>query len=100
MPPKTQEHFDNKVAVFCHWWEARGYPEGIPDEAPYDLEAAHKAPSWRRVCKSLLRNDYWFKGMGFSQHRSPAYQRYLDMMRKRKERWGWEPLYLPLVTED
>jgi predicted phosphoadenosine phosphosulfate sulfurtransferase len=102
MPPKTQEHFDNKVAVFCHWWEARGYPEGIPDEAPYDLEAARKAPSWRRVCKSLLRNDYWFKGMGFTQHRSAAYDKYLDLMRRRKQAWNWEPVYqlsLPDGTE-
>lgn len=100
MPPKTQEHYDNKVALFTRWWEARGYPDGIPDEAPYDLEAARKAPSWRRVCKSLLRNDYWFKGMGFTQHRSAAYGKYLDLMRRRKEAWGWQPLYqLPLFDE-
>lgn len=88
MPPKTMEHYRNKVLLFEKWWRERGYAEGIPDEASYEMEAARKAPSWRRVCKSLLRNDYWGKGMGFSQHKSDAYQKYLDLMRRRREAWG------------
>jgi len=92
MPPATKLHFENKVDVFRKWWMDRGYPDGIPDEAPYDLEAARKAPSWRRVCKSLLRNDYWTKGLGFSQHRSEAYGKYLAMVRKKRDRWDLEPI--------
>ena len=88
MPPKTMEHYRNKITLFEKWWMERGYPDGIPDEAAYEMEAARKAPSWRRVCKSLLRNDYWGKGMGFSQHKSEAYQKYLNLMRRRKESWG------------
>jgi len=88
MPPKSQEHYRNKVMLFEKWWMERGYPDGIPDEAAYEMEAARKAPSWRRVCKSLLRNDYWGKGMGFSQHKSEAYTKYLSLMKKRKEKWG------------
>lgn len=88
MPPQTQEHFENKVLLFDRWWKDRGYPDGIPDEADYHMEAARKAPSWRRVCKSLLRNDYWCKGLGFTQHKSAAYQKYLDLMRRRRLEWG------------
>jgi predicted phosphoadenosine phosphosulfate sulfurtransferase len=88
LPPKTREHFDNKITLFLSWWMDRGYATGIPDEAPYDLEAGRKVPSWRRVCKSLLRNDYWCKGIGFTQHRSAAYQKYLDLMRRRRELWS------------
>jgi len=88
MPPATERHYKDKILVFQKWWMQRGYPDGIPDEAPYDLEAKRLAPSWRRVCKSLLRNDYWCKGLGFSQHKSDAYKRYQDMMRKRREKWG------------
>lgn len=87
MPPRTREHYWNKILLFRRWWMARGYAAGIPDEAPYELEAARKVPSWRRVVKSLLRNDYWCKGMSFTQHRSEAYQKYLDLMRRRRGEW-------------
>lgn len=87
MPDKTKEHYENKIALFCKWWRERGYPDGVPDEAPYELEVNKMAPSWRRVCKSLLRNDYWGKGIGFSQHKSSAYHKYLDLMRRRREQW-------------
>lgn len=88
MPPRTREHYTNKILLFQKWWMQRGYPDGIPDEGDYAMEAKRRIPSWRRVCKSLLRNDYWAKGMGFTQHRSTAYQKYLDLMNRRKEGWG------------
>ena len=87
MPPKTKEHYQNKILLFRRWWIARGYEPDIPDEAEYELEAKRDVPSWRRVCKSLLRNDYWCKGLGFSQHKSEAYQKYIDLMRRRKAEW-------------
>lgn len=74
--------------------------KGIPDEAAYEMEAARKAPSWRRVCKSLLRNDYWGKGMGFSQHKSDAYQKYLDLMKRRREAWGVKQGALGFEVDD
>lgn len=90
MPPKTKTHYENKIAVFQKWWIDRGYPDGIPDFADDKLEADRKVPSWRRVCKSLLRNDYWCKGLGFSQHRSEAYEKYLKLMNKRRQIWNLE----------
>jgi hypothetical protein len=62
--------------------------ETIPDEAPPELEAKCWAPSWRRMCKVLLRNDYWGQGIGFSQHKSHAYKQYLDLMRRRRAKWN------------
>jgi predicted phosphoadenosine phosphosulfate sulfurtransferase len=88
MPPKLSEHYKNKIAVFIKWWQDRGYPNGIPDEADSADEAAHSAPSWRRVCKSLLRNDYWCKGLSFSQTQSESYKRYKKIMQKRRRQWG------------
>jgi predicted phosphoadenosine phosphosulfate sulfurtransferase len=88
MPPGAEEHFRNKILLFQKWWIERGYDEGIPDEADAKLEAQRLVPSWRRVCKSLLRNDYWGKGLGFSQHKSAAYSAYQDLMRRRKATWG------------
>jgi predicted phosphoadenosine phosphosulfate sulfurtransferase len=88
MPPKTKEHYENKIIIFQQWWKVRGYEEGIPDEADAHLEAKRKVPSWRRICKTLLRNDYWCKGLSFTQHRSEAYEKYLELMKKRKENWN------------
>ncbi len=87
MPDKTREHYENKIAVFLKWWADRGYANGIPDEAPPKDEAAKKAPSWRRIAKSLLRNDYWCKGLSFTQTKSDAYEKYLKVMKKRRAEW-------------
>ncbi len=82
-PPRTREHFENKIAVFVRWWQQRGHMCGIPDDGPMDKSA----PSWKRICKALLRNDYWCKGLSFTQHKSQAYERYLQVMKGRRERW-------------
>lgn len=87
MPPGAREHYSNKILLFRRWWIERGYSPDIPDEADLNLEMKRDVPSWRRVCKSLLRNDYWCKGLGFSQHKSAAYEKYLDLMRRRKAEW-------------
>lgn len=88
MPPQTKDHYENKIVVFLHWWEERGYPDGIPDEADIHLEAAKKVPSWKRICKALLRNDYWCKGLSFSQTKSEAYEKYKKVMKRRRQAWG------------
>jgi predicted phosphoadenosine phosphosulfate sulfurtransferase len=87
MPPLTRTHYRNKILLFQKWWTERGYPDGIPDEAAHEMEVARRAPSWRRVCKSLLRNDYWCKGLGYTQHKSAAYKKYLALMERRKKEW-------------
>lgn len=92
MPPKTQEHFKNKVFLFTEWWKERGYPDGIPDEADYKMEQKKDVPSWRRVCKALLRNDYWCKGLGFSQQKSSAYNAYLKRIKLKREAQEWSLL--------
>lgn len=79
LPKTTQTHYITKFKTFIKWWKARGYSEGIPDEAPASLEAKRIAPSYRRLCKVLLRNDYWCKGLAFTQPKSAAYGRYLEL---------------------
>ena len=87
MPDKTKTHFENKIMLYLKWWMERGYDGGIPDEVDYKLETYRRAPSWRRIVKSLLRNDYWCKGLGFTQHKSEAYTKYLDLMKRRRDEW-------------
>lgn len=89
MPPKTREHYKNKIWKFIEWWSQRGYPDGIPDEADYELEQSKLAPSWRRVVKSLLRNDFWTKGLGFTQTKSDAYKKYLEFMKEKRRTKEW-----------
>ena len=92
MPEKTAEHYKNKIAVFLRWWQDHGYPDGvIPDDAPDEQERSKESPSWRRVCKVLLRNDYWAKGLSFSQTQSHAYANYKRLMKRRRQEWGIFP---------
>lgn len=88
MPLSTANHYLNKITVYLKWYESRGYLDGIPDESDYKLEQLNKVPSWRRICRTLLRNDYWCKGIGFSPTKTSAYSSYLNMMKKRKEKWN------------
>lgn len=84
MPPATREHYKDKIAVFLKWYADRGFPNGIPDAGPINDK---KRPSWTRICKALLRNDYWCKGLSFSQHKSEAYEKYCKLMKRRREQW-------------
>jgi predicted phosphoadenosine phosphosulfate sulfurtransferase len=109
MPKELADHYDDKICQFISWWHSKGiwydengdfhlcgghYGQTIPDEAPTKLEAEKKAPSWRRICKALLRNDYWCKGLSFAQTNSHSYQRYKEMMKKRKNVRGHVPLWI------
>lgn len=87
MPHDTAEHYRAKIAVFLKWWETRDYPKDIPDFVNPQIEAAKKAPSWRRVCKALLKNDYWCKSLSFSQQKPESIGQYRDLMRRRRAKW-------------
>jgi predicted phosphoadenosine phosphosulfate sulfurtransferase len=82
LPKKTREHYLSRFRVFISGWRGRGYGGGIPDEAPKVLEDKHWAPSYRRLCKVLLRNDHWCKGLGLTQPKSAAYERYMEIKRR------------------
>ncbi len=87
MPQTTAEHYRNKIAVYLHWWQTRGEcPAGIPDEQPDDL-GSKDIPSWRRIAKCILKNDYWCKMLCFSPTKTLAYQKYCDLMRRRRKIW-------------
>ena len=85
MPPKTKNHYIYRFKKFISSWRDRGY-EIIPDEAPPELESACWAPSWRRMCKVLLRNDYWCKSLGQTQPKSEAYQLYRELKKQKEQR--------------
>lgn len=95
MPPPTAAHYRRKIRVFLTWWRRNRHAfatapareamtaagvmpdwrRGIPDAAPPKLENKSaryagrtvRLPSWRRICKVLLRGDYWCHGLSFTQ---------------------------------
>lgn len=79
MPAKTRNHYLARFRSFIRGWRQRGYETDIPDEAPYVLEHAHWAPSYRRLAKTLLRNDYWCKTLGLTQPKSDAWSKFKAM---------------------
>lgn len=84
MPDVTRDHYTKRFKEWLRGWHKRGYRDGIPDYAPPELEKKYWAPSWRRMCKVLLRNDWWCKGLGLTQPKSAAYERYMKLKRDRK----------------
>jgi predicted phosphoadenosine phosphosulfate sulfurtransferase len=88
MPPRTAEHYKSKIAVYIKWYMDRGYEDGIPDEADVNMETKRDVPSWRRICRTLLRNDYWCKGLGFSPTKQSAYDKYIERIKKKRNEWN------------
>ena len=85
MPPKTAEHYKNKIFKYIKWYMDKGF-ETIPDQSDWKEEQLGKIPSWRQIAKTLLKNDYWCRNLGFQITKSSAYEKYLKLMaKKRKE---------------
>lgn len=80
MPPYLRDHYQNKIDKFWIYWKKKGF-EKMPDKSDLKMEAAKKAPSWRRICKVLLKNDYWCKGLSFSATKREM-ERQLQMIEK------------------
>ena len=83
LPKKTQQNYRERFEKFIAGWMQRGY-DSIPDEAPHSLEVKQWAPSWRRMARCILRNDYYCKGLGQTQPKSEAYEKYKSIKKKRK----------------
>jgi len=83
LPKKTQENYRERFVKFMAGWRHRGY-DSIPDYAPHDLEVKCWVPSWRRMCRCILRNDYYCKGLGQTQPKSEAYGKFKDLKRVEK----------------
>jgi len=54
-------------------WEQRCYSDGIPDEVPLRLDQLNKAPSYKKICLAILKNDHQLKTLGFTEKKSYYY---------------------------
>ena len=87
MPEKTAEHYRNKIAVYLRWYQTRGFPDYIPDVQENDL-GSRDIPSWRRIRKTLIKNDFWCRTLSFSPNKPRHYERYLQRMKEKEEGMG------------
>jgi len=78
LPSPVQKNYRDRFVKFIAGWKHRGYIS-MPDAAPHDLEVKCWAPSWRRMCRCILRNDYYCKGLGQTQPKSEAYGKFKDI---------------------
>jgi len=83
LPNTMRKHYKERFVKFIVGWKKRGY-QVIPDEAPHELEVKCWAPSWKRMARCILRNDYYCKGLGQTQPKSEAYEKYKSIKEKRK----------------
>lgn len=63
----------SKISQYVETWEGRGYAQGIPDEAPEVLESLNKVPSYRSICKAIMKNDVGLLTLGYSRQPCEAY---------------------------
>ena len=90
MPPHLSKHYRERLFKFLNWWRKNGKKHNIysiPDFAEKELEAKKKVPSWRRICKVLIKNDYWCRGLSFSPNKKLTDEYislYSDYLRKNK----------------
>lgn len=83
LPSKMQTHYKERFKKFIVGWKKRGYKK-IPDNAPHDLEIKQWAPSWKRMARCILRNDYYCKGLGQTQPKSEAYEKFKEIQKVKK----------------
>lgn len=60
------DHYRTNIAVYLRWYREREWPQGIPDEQDGDT-GGRDIPSWWRICKVILRNDYWCRELSFAR---------------------------------
>lgn len=87
MPVDTAEHYRNKIARYVKWYRTRGFPDDIPDQQENDT-GWKDIPSWRRICKALIKNDYWCRMLSFSPTKARFYEQYKKRMQNKRKAWG------------
>lgn len=78
-----------RIENYIKSWELRGYPSGIPDEAPAILEELGKVPSYRLICIALMKNEKNLESLGFSRMPCRLYMAVKrdELLLKGKIRW-------------
>jgi predicted phosphoadenosine phosphosulfate sulfurtransferase len=62
-----------KINSYIKGWEKKGYPNGIPDECPSELEKLNIVPSYRKICIAIIKNVHNLEDLGFKREKSKVY---------------------------
>ncbi|QUJ01975.1 DUF3440 domain-containing protein [Salmonella enterica subsp. enterica] len=57
-------------------WYKKKRMNTIPQTQHGDIGIARDIPSWRRICKGYLNNDYWCRAPSHRPTKPKNYQRY------------------------
>jgi predicted phosphoadenosine phosphosulfate sulfurtransferase len=70
--PELEEHYYDKIKTAMKWWEEK---EDTPlakivDTGDLKLESQRKIATWRRIARSIEKNDFWVKRLSFAATKS------------------------------
>ncbi len=84
LPAPLQAHYRRRIDVFVGWFRKyRGW-EDLKEESDPKLEAKNLGGSWRMVCRTLLRNDYFCHHLSFSVNKN-EYEKMNQLKEKYKD---------------
>jgi predicted phosphoadenosine phosphosulfate sulfurtransferase len=63
----------NNIRKYVVGWLDKGYPTGIPDEAPVELEKRGLVPSYRNICLALMKNPNNLESLGIKRKKCELY---------------------------
>jgi len=116
-PLKGREHYKNKMAVYLWYvlehsplidrdfepesWKADGSAKDwgslIPDECDDDVFGEGNRASWRKMCYTVLKGDYWCRWLGFSPVPKGGEHGYWKLQMRRRLWWDIFAPEEPLV---
>ncbi|MFZ9296075.1 MAG: hypothetical protein ACO259_07705 [Bacteroidia bacterium] len=70
------------VNQYIQGWRKKGYTNDIPDEVPKRIDVLNKAPSYKRIAISILKND--IIDLGYTPQKTMYYDliKYNELMNR------------------
>lgn len=81
LPAPVQAHYRRRIDVFIGWFQKNLGWNDLQEESDLDLEMRNLGGSWRMVCRTLLRNDYFCTHLSFSVNKD-EYGKYQSIKEK------------------
>lgn len=72
LPEELKLRMSHKIFYHIEWYKNKGI--FIEDQLPDKEEEKRIAPSWRRICKVILKNDYNCRGLSFGLNEEFSYK--------------------------